>query len=410
MWAPQAASATPGQGNNNRGVWCSKKPTCESIKRCSDIPLPTASFLSKHPLPALLHASDLNTTMRCRWSFPIAYNLKSFRGASIRKLGRCSQFLSVLVWILQIGQSYTYTVKQIYQFSNSSFTDIENIAARSNGQLLLNLITEPSTYYIDPTNSNATAQHLYTFPNATSLTGIAEYAPDVFAVVVGNYTIAKYAGFPGSFAIWSLDVRSPGAPVATKIAAIPEAHALNGMTAVKGSPGLLLIADSALGLVWSLNATSGIYQKAIQDPLLGPSGSFPLGINGLHVYKNTLYFTNSAQGFFGKVGITSAGSATGNLTMIAKPSTGNTYDDFALDRQGNAWITNHPNAVTEVTVGGGQISVAGGGNSTLFGQPTSAAFGRGSHVEECTLYVVGAGTNSNTTTISGQIIAVNVCL
>ena len=318
--------------------------------------------------------------------------------------------LSVIVWVLQISQTSTYSVKQIYQFSNSSFTDIENIAARSNGQLLLNLITEPSTYYIDPTSSNATAQHLYTFPNGTSLTGIAEYNPDVFAVVVGNYTIAKYAGLPGSFAIWSLDVRSPAAPVVKKIADIPEAHALNGMTAVKGSPGLLLIADSALGLVWSLNATTGTYQKAIQDPLLGPSGPFPLGINGLHVHKNTLYFTNSAQGFFGKVGITSTGDGVGNVTMIAEPSTGNIYDDFALDGQGNAWITNHPNALTEVTAGGGQISIAGGGNSTEFVQPTSATFGRGSLLEKCTLYVVGAGTNSNTTIISGQVVAVNVCL
>ncbi|MCJ1301138.1 hypothetical protein MMC08_003937 [Hypocenomyce scalaris] len=317
--------------------------------------------------------------------------------------------LTLLVWLLLIGQSYSYTVKQIYQFSNSSYTDIENVAARSNGQLLLNLITEPSTYYIDPTNSNATAQHLYTFPNGTSLTGIAEYAPDLFAIVVGNYTIATYAGMPGSFAIWSLDVRSPAAPIAKKIAAIPEAQALNGMTAVKGSPGLLLIADSALGLVWSLNATSGSYQKAIVDPLLGPAGSFPLGINGLHVHRHTLYFTNSAQALFGKVGITSAGEATGNATKITSSITGNIYDDFALDRQGNAWIANHPNAVTEVTIGGGQISIAGGGNSSQFVQPTSAVFGRGSPVEECTLYVVGAGTSSNTTTISGQVIGINVC-
>jgi len=227
--------------------------------------------------------------------------------------------------------------------------------------------------------------------------------------VVGNYTVAEFAGALGSFAIWSLDVRSPTAPVAKKIASIPDAQALNGMTAVKESPGLLLIADSALGLIWSLNATSGTYQKAIQDPLLGPSVSFPLGINGLHVHKNTLYFTNSAQGVFGKVGITSAGKATGKVTMIAKDSTGNKYDDFALDWQGNAWITNHPNAVTEVTTGGAQISVVEVGNNTQALQPTSAAFGRGSLVDQCTLYVVGAGTNSSTTIISGQVVSVSVC-
>lgn len=319
--------------------------------------------------------------------------------------------LSFLIWLVLIGQSYAYSIKQIYQFPNSTYTDIENIAVRSNGQLLLNLITSPSTYVLDPMESNPTPHLLYTFPNGSSVLGIAEYAPDKFAIVVGNYSITTFAGVLGSFAIWSLDIRSPFSPIVKKIAAIPQAKALNGMTAVKGSPGLLLIADSALGVVWSLNATSGIYQQAIKDPLLAPSATFPLGINGLHVYKNTLYFTNSAQGLFGKVGITSAGNATGNATQIVIPFTGSIFDDFALDEQGNAYITNHPNAITEVTAGGGQLSIAGGLNSTQFVavNPTSAAFGRGSPVEECTLYVVGAGTHTNITTNSGQIVGINVC-
>lgn len=61
------------------------------------------------------------------------------------------QNIILLVWLLLVAKSHTYTVKQIYQFSSCRFTDIENVAARANGQLLLNLITEPSTYYIDPT-------------------------------------------------------------------------------------------------------------------------------------------------------------------------------------------------------------------------------------------------------------------
>ena len=318
--------------------------------------------------------------------------------------------LSLIVWLLLLGHSHTYTIRQVYQFPNSSFTDIENVATRPNGQLLLNLITEPSTYYIDPMLEISTAKHLYTFPNGTSLTGIAEYEPDVYAVVVGNYSLATYAGVLGSFAVWSLDLRSPALPIATKIADIPEAKALNGMTAVRGSPGLLLLADSALGLVWSLNATTGSYQKAIEDPLLSPSRAFPLGINGLHVHKRTLYFTNSAQGLFGKVKITSEGKARGKAESLTTPFAGNIYDDFALDHQGNAWITNHPSSITKVTHRGKmQSSVAGGINSTQFLQPTSASFGRGSPAEECNLYVVGAGTETNTTIASGQVVRINLC-
>ena len=319
------------------------------------------------------------------------------------------QTLSFLICFLLVGPLHAYSVRQIYQFPNSSFTDIENIAVRSNGQLLLNLITQPSTYYLDPWESVPIARHLYTFPNGSSMVGIAEYAPDVFAVVVGNYSISTFKGVPGSFAIWSIDIRSPVMPVVKKITAIPETHALNGMTAVKGSPGLVLIADSALGVVFSLNTTTGIYKTAIKDPLLAPTASFPLGINGLHALKNTLYFTNSALGLYGKVGITREGLATGNASVITRSFTGNIFDDFALDGQGSAYIANHQNSVTEVTKWGGQLIVAGGGNSTQFIEPTSTRFGRGSCEEECTLYVVGAGMKSNTTIISGQVVAINVC-
>ena len=318
--------------------------------------------------------------------------------------------LDVILWLFLVAPSYTYTIRQIYQFSDSSFTDIENVATRSNGQLLLNLITEPSTYYIDPTEENPTAKHLYTFPRGTSLTGIAEYESDVFGIVVGNYSVSGYAGVLGSFSVWSLDFRSRSTPIARKIADIPEAQALNGMTAVQESPGLLLIADSALGLVWSLNVSTGKYQKAIEDPLLGPTEAFPLGINGLHVHQSTLFFTNSAQGLFGQVQITNKGNASGKAQKITSPFNGNIYDDFALDQEGNAWITNHPSQITEVTYPGGkQLSIAGGMDSTQFVQPTSATFGRGSQVQQCTLYVVGAGMATNTSTTSGQVVAINTC-
>lgn len=91
--------------------------------------------------------------------------------------------------LLQLEHCLKFSIKQLYQFPNATFHDIENIAVRSNGQLLLNMITEPSIYYLDPRKGNSTAQLLYTFPNATSLVGIAEYAPDQFAIAVGNYTV-----------------------------------------------------------------------------------------------------------------------------------------------------------------------------------------------------------------------------
>ena len=319
--------------------------------------------------------------------------------------------LSLLLYLVLIGVvQATYSAHLLYQFPNSTFVDIENVGIRPNGQLLLNLITQPSTYYLDPTESVSSAKLLNTFPNATSVLGIAQTAPDVFAVVVGNYSTTTFTGIPGSFSIWSINLAVSSTPVVKKIASIPEAHALNGMTAFPDSPDLVLIADSVLGAVFSMNIASGAYSVAIQDTAaFGPTSSFPLGINGLHTRGQTLYFTNSAKGTYGSVPITKEGSAAGTVAIIANDTAGNTYDDFALDQNGNAWIANHPNAVSEVTLGGAQMIIAGGGNTTEFVQPTSAIFGTGAGEEQCTLYVVTGGSASATSVESGQVFAIDVC-
>jgi hypothetical protein len=319
--------------------------------------------------------------------------------------------LSSLVWslcLILVGQvQATRPAHLLYQFPNTTRIDIENIAIRRNGRLLLNLISEPSIYWLDPAQHNPSPKHLHTFPYATSLTGIAETSPDVFAVAVGNYTYQKLQAHPGSFSIWSIDL-NPATPVAKMITSIPEAKALNGMTALPGSPDVVLVADSTLGAIFSVNITSGEHLIAIQDSHFGRTSKFPIGINGVHARGERLYFTNSAYATFGFVPVTEEGRVAGNVSILANNTKGDVYDDFALDRNGTAWITNHPNTLTEVTARGEQLIAAGGGNTTQLVQPTSAALGRGD--EECTLYIVTAGTVSkNSDTTCGQVFTINIC-
>jgi hypothetical protein len=310
--------------------------------------------------------------------------------------------LSLLCLVL-VGQAQAaFPVRQIFQFPNSTYTDLENIGIRQNGQLLLNSISSPTTYILDPSASNPSARPIYRFPEATSTVGIAETSPDVFAVVVGNYS--GFQGVKGSFSIWSIDLNPP-TPVVAKIASIAGAEALNGMTTVPDNPDIILIADSALSAVWNLNIKTGASSIAIQNPQLGPTSSFPLGINGLHVRGKTLYFTNSAQGTYASLPITQQGTSAGSISIHASsPSSapGDKYDDFALDHKGNAWIAYHPDSVVEVTTCGEQNVIAGG---AVFGSPTSAIFGVGTN--HCTLYVVTAGSES--AGISGQVIEVSTC-
>ena len=294
-------------------------------------------------------------------------------------------------------------VQLVYQFKPE--TALENLEPRSNGQLVLTVSSEPAVYNIDPSKKNQPPTRLAQFPNVTSATGIAEIAPDVFAVVTGNWSTATFTAIPGSFYIWSVDLTT-STPTSNLITAMPEAAALNGATTLDGSPDLVLIADSTLGAVWRLNVTSGDYSIAIKDPLLSNWGSeVPIGINGIRTFGGSLYFLNSAQGTYGRVPISSNGSATGEMEVIARVDLPQVLDDFDMDWAGNAWIATHPNVVTEVSAEGIQRNFTGasGGAAIEMSQPTSARFGRGSAQAEHVLYVVTGGNQ----TFGGQVVALN---
>lgn len=304
--------------------------------------------------------------------------------------------------------SHTPAIHQIYQFPNHTF--VENIATRPNGHLLLTTLSEPALWKLDPTESNPVAELVHSFPFATGLTGIAEIGPDVFAVVSGNWTLETMSGTLGSFAVWSVDMRLDP-PVLQQIATIPDTANLNGITTVPGSPNLILLADSALGAVWSLEISTGKSQIVIQDPLFESSSSFPLGINGVLAHQdNNLYFTNSAQGIFGRVPITSEGVANGEVEVLSHVEEGSAWDDFDIDREGNAWISAHPKSVTKVSLSENWTqTVFGGKDNATLADPTSASFGRGSKKEERTLYVSTGGLTYlvDGKVFGGQVVAID---
>ena len=303
--------------------------------------------------------------------------------------------------LIHHGGDATYTATQIFQFPATPFTSIENVSIRPNGDLILTSTSLPHIYLLDPTQSNPSAELLYAFPNATATLGITETSADVFAVVVGNASLTTFEGVPGSFSIWSVNFQTSNVPTVKKIAAIPQAKLLNGMTHPNNAD-IVLAADSEQGIIYSLNIRSGVSAVAIQNSAFAPVGENPLGINGLHLDAagTTLYFTNSAAGTFGSIPINGKGEATGAVTIIANDAEGYLYDDFAVDNQGNSWITDHPDAVVEVSKAGQQITIL---NSTNNMQPTSAVFSMGGQ----TLYVVTNG-DATTHSESGQVFAVNI--
>ena len=315
-------------------------------------------------------------------------------------------FLLLAPYSVVSNSTSTSAGRLVFEFAGQQH--IENVAIRSNGHLVLSVVNEPFVYDLDPRAHHPLPKVVHHFPGVIGTTDMAETAPDIFAVVAGNWSSTKLQATPGSFSIWSIDLNTPE-PTVKLITSIPEAAALNGVTTLNGSSDIVLIADSALGAVWRVNVATGDYSIAIQNPFFTNNSTknpspVPIGINGVHTSEGMLYFTNSAQGSYGRIPITNDGSAAGEVEIlvgVGGPSAD--YDDFDIDREGNAWIATHPNAVVEVTTEGEQRNITRDANITDLIQPVSVKFGRGSGQEEKTLYVVTAGSD----TAGGQVIAVS---
>jgi sugar lactone lactonase YvrE len=156
------------------------------------------------------------------------------------------------------------------------------------------------------------------------------------------------------------------------------------------------------------------YEIILESPLMQPApGPIVLGINGIHVFNSSVYFTNSLQGLFARVPVNlygpNAGSATGDYEVIAHNGVG---DDFTFDKEGNAYIAQDLGDALQVVTQDGKVTVlAGNVNSTIVEGDTADAFGKTAW-DENTLYVVTnggiAGAVPGTRIVGGKVLAVDV--
>lgn len=310
-------------------------------------------------------------------------------------------------------------IRTVYQFPNETW--VENLAVRSNGKILVTLISAPEVWEVDPFATPTTAELVHRFPDAISLLGIAEYAPDVFGVNVGNWSDKTSTYEAGSWSTWSIDMREHwggehhsgwgkhhgphhGGPEVHKIADISPAFFLNGMTPLSANPSTLLFADAGAGLIYRLDTMTGAYSIAIDDPALKPNTSFPvtLGVNGIHFRPGEddyVYFTNTFMPpAFGRIPIDPmTGAQTGPVETIVESTTEFTGapDDFTFDSTGKtAYIANgalsgllkvsFPSGKTEVLVGGTDKSETPGETACHFGRTKQ-------DIRKGTLYITNTG-------------------
>ncbi|TVY92427.1 hypothetical protein LAWI1_G001705 [Lachnellula willkommii] len=202
-------------------------------------------------------------------------------------------------------------------------TWLENLVIRqSDGNALATILSAPEVYLISTSNEFAPIK-IATFPNALGWLGIVELCHDTFYVVI--------------------DTRDPErSPKTSKIADFPESGFLNGMTILDPVLGVLLVSDSYYEAVWSVDVYTGDVAVGVNDTTMAtvPGASPALGINGVHLLGEDLYYSNTNKATFNKIPVdVHTGKAAGPAEILLQSTTGEIFpDDFTIDTHGNVWL------------------------------------------------------------------------
>lgn len=310
-------------------------------------------------------------------------------------------------------KSLPLPVQIIHEFPHNTW--VENLAVRSNGKVLVTLVTSPDLYQIDPFAPNSAPILVHHFSDYVSLSGITETTTDIFYVVCSKTSSTTKPIPTDAYDIYEVDVRHGASnAIVTKNANVPNARFLNGMTTLRAYEGIILIADSFAGLLYRLNTHTKQVAIAIDDPTMKtpPTSKTPFGINGVKIRDGFLYFTNTAQGSLVKIPISSIdGTATGPAVVLTTNAKG---DDFILDRAGDAFIAeNSLNNLAFLGYQGGNVTVLTGApltDPTVLAGPTACAFGR-RHGDRRSLYITttgGIASGVNVSTLGGALSRVDL--
>src|SRR5437762_692546 len=96
-------------------------------------------------------------------------------------------------------------IRTLHQFPKPSW--VENLCVRSNGQLLLTVLTSPDLYLLDPSEPSQPIL-IHSFEGYLGLMGISEVENDVFYIAAGNFNLSTFDPGAGSYAVWEVDLRN----------------------------------------------------------------------------------------------------------------------------------------------------------------------------------------------------------
>ncbi|KAH7186396.1 hypothetical protein BKA60DRAFT_602686 [Fusarium oxysporum] len=275
-------------------------------------------------------------------------------------------------------------------------TFLESIATRSNAAIYT--IRSPQT-------GHNSLQKLFSVPSIQSIYGITQIkssrrSTETFIFVGGNSTSPGHT-ITGSFGAWAVDFDLLNNDFQLRKTSDmgTDSRFLNGVTAIPGISDIVLVADSANGLVGRLNITTGIFDtSAFRYPLeMVPveGARLPIGVNGIKIRGGHLYWTNSFQASIYRIAITPNGYPAKGIRpkIVTDLSNGVGFlDDISFDFRGNIYAaTNLDNSIVRIyiTTKAWKTIIGGIGEMTVPGC-TSVVFGHRS-LEKEILYVSTSG-------------------
>lgn len=338
-------------------------------------------------------------------------------------------FLPIWATLMSKVQSaplpYDRAVGVVWTFDNTTW--IENIAVRQDGSILATSINRHALYLVDPFAH--TAETVHQFDATESLLGISEIDNDIFAVASGNVTITTSLSFPGSSKMWKVDMRSwpqvkasvhshqrrwstdrtqKEQSAVSLISTLPKVGTPDGVvTLTHGRNAQVLLADSSQGLVWRVDTVTGAQEIVIQNSAFAASNPMiKIGVDGIHIRENYLYFTNLGNGTLARIPINAQGAATGPIEKIAQLLG---VDDFALAADGTAYAVGF-NTLYRVTSNKTVTTLAGGIEDLAVEGATSAQLGRTWRDRDVLYMGTSGGLLGAVDGVihGGQILAINV--
>ncbi|KAL9093031.1 MAG: hypothetical protein Q9165_004169 [Trypethelium subeluteriae] len=309
----------------------------------------------------------------------------------------------ILARALFLPNSSDSAVGVLWSFPNETW--IENLAVRHSGEILCTSLNRAALYSVNPFSHVTSTVHQ--FEAGDGLLGIAEIDFDVFVVASANVSLATSTAEKGSAKMWKVDLRELK-PKVSLVANLADVGLPDGLAALPDTRGLVLLADAAKGVIWSVDTETGDHAIVAQnEAFITVNTQIPLGIDGIHISNGYLFFTNFGDNLLGRFQIGVNGTARGRIETIANLTN---PDDFAVATNGLVYVAGD-NKLYRASLNGSVDILAGGVHDPTLAGCTSAQFGRTS-LDHDVLYI---GTNGGILSPvngihGGQVLALNVGL